>query len=436
MAHVAFVDSGPTALRAFEVAQRLGHRVTFFQPEDVSYLRMHGVSTTAVNTALCRVDEVIPIACLAEDLTAGATALHQRIPIDAIVTTAEVAAIPVAKTAETLNLPTASSNALSLAVDKHKCRERLRSAGVTSPGFARVSTYENAVDALKDIGLPAIIKPTRGVCKEGAFVLTRNDDLADFFDGQSTRAEILDSGLMTFLSEDYIVETYIQGKLCSAEFIVVDGVVRPIIISGRQRALHNPLIEVTVEMPSGLRVEQSDSVWAYVAQVVSALGIDFGLYHVEFIMTVHGPVLVEVNSRIMGGMGPVLYEALTGMNLFETLIRLHLGENVPVPKPKIAKAGLVIAFGPVETGIVPEDLESKLERIKRVYDPFWLSFKLRPGQRFTASAGNFGIIGTAGVAHDSVAAVHEVGCRLIEDVSTALGAELAQPEPYDLVAEL
>lgn len=55
-------------------------------------------------------------------------------------------------------------------------------------------------------------------------------------------------------------------------------------------------------------------------------GIGFGACHTEFVLTAQGQRLIEINYRCIGDRRDFLLEQTLGIPLFETVLRLHLGE--------------------------------------------------------------------------------------------------------------
>lgn len=67
--------------------------------------------------------------------------------------------------------------------------------------------------------------------------------------------------------------------------------------------------------------------------VNEGFGVGFGSCHTEFVLTEAGPRLIEVNYRTVGDHREFLLEETLGFPLFETILRLHLGEPLPDLEP-------------------------------------------------------------------------------------------------------
>jgi hypothetical protein len=100
-------------------------------------------------------------------------------------------------------------------------------------------------------------------------------------------------------------------------------------ISGRVRAAQDEVIELGAFMPAAISADEETRCFDYASRICEAIGLDHGIFHIEMILTERGPVLVEANPRLMGGIMPSLYHRLTGTNIHEYLISIHLGEPPP-----------------------------------------------------------------------------------------------------------
>jgi hypothetical protein len=66
---------------------------------------------------------------------------------------------------------------------------------------------------------------------------------------------------------------------------------------------------------------------------LAALGVGFGACHTEYVVAGDRVRLIEVNYRIIGDQCDLLLADLTGLPLFEYVLRVHLGEPLPAALP-------------------------------------------------------------------------------------------------------
>jgi biotin carboxylase len=87
-----------------------------------------------------------------------------------------------------------------------------------------------------------------------------------------------------------------------------------------------------------------------VSAALGELGVSFGAAHTEFIDDGRGgATLVGVNDRLIGDHGDFLLASLLGMELFECVLRVHLGQPLPDGPPPArghAVADYVVAGQP------------------------------------------------------------------------------------------
>jgi biotin carboxylase len=238
----------------------------------------------------------------------------------------------------------------------------------------------------------------------------------------------------------YILEEYVVGSLHSTEVVVVNGEVRFFATTTRYRSQHNELLETAYTMPAGLEPSRQVVVEKYVRDVFKAVGIEFGLYHVELIYGAEGPCLVEINGRMMGGVGPQVYQALTGQDAMGLLTRLHLGENVKPSHGEIKGAAIVILIGAKQESVVSRSFtQDGLDALLFRYGITFCTLKLAVGVKVRKFEGNLSVLGhvivPAADAASAMAKGHEflveleelLGFPVSKYTDTAAGCALATP---------
>lgn len=427
--HVVFVDSTVSGLLAFEAAKRIGCHVTFIRQRDASFLTISVKDDESkVRPHLAHVDQVLDVDTL-NDERFGALLrdVHARRPIDALITTSEAAIIPVAREAERLGLRYPRPAALENAVHKDRLRDTLRRHGLRSPDHQVVTEAELLAGLHPRIPLPFVVKPTRGFAKQFSAICRDAGDFAAFVDNLRHARESSDPMIDSLVSRDYLVEAYVAGTLHSAEVIVRDGRVQCYATTVRFRAHYSELLEMTATMPSGLDAEARREIVDYVQQLFSALKIDVGLYHVELLRDARGPCLVEINARMMGSVAPQMYRMLTGIDPFELLVRLHLGEPVQIDDSLLRRAGTVVTVaarhgGRISAAYDPADLRALLDR----YGIEFCTVDVKPGQAVNVYTGNIGTMGHVIVLGDEPLQVARKGHRFLQELDPILGLELAK----------
>ncbi|QQM41880.1 ATP-grasp domain-containing protein [Streptomyces liliifuscus] len=126
-----------------------------------------------------------------------------------------------------------------------------------------------------------------------------------------------------------ICEQELQGPLVSAEGMAVDG--RLETWGHTDRTLSPPphYIETSVAFSAEPLHPDLDD---YAAAVCKALGYRNGPFHFEAVLTDTGPVLVEINTRLVGAGIHRAIDLATGTSCVEQVLRGYVG--LPLPPPR------------------------------------------------------------------------------------------------------
>ncbi len=326
--HIAFVDSNQAALEAIACAKDEGHQVSFIESADPIYPR------TAQNIGLIERSDWVTREVATTDAAAVTAALaerHAKDPIDFAVTHNEMAVEAVALSCRTLGLRGTSPDAVLTARRKDRLRAALRDAGLAVPAFALARDAGEALAAADAIGYPVVIKPPSGADSKLTFVARGRADVRAACEQALGDLRTVPPVWRPQFSRGLLVEGHLAGPLVSAEIGMRDGRGHVFCISGRTRARDDEVIEIGPHIPAELPPDQSRACGAYAEAVCRAIGLDLGVFHLEMIVTPGGPVLVEANPRIMGGIMPTVYRHAAGRNIYTEFLRLISGAPVDGP---------------------------------------------------------------------------------------------------------
>ena len=101
-------------------------------------------------------------------------------------------------------------------------------------------------------------------------------------------------------------------------------------------------VETGHDFPAPLPAADRDRLERTAAAALAALGLDWGAAHVELRLTATGPVIIEVNPRLAGGMIPQLISEALGVDVVWQLVASAAGQAWP-PRPR-RKAAAAIRF--------------------------------------------------------------------------------------------
>jgi hypothetical protein len=216
--------------------------------------------------------------------------------------------------ADYFDLPRKDWHTTYRAKNKAEMRVRLQALGIDTLWHATVCDLA-MLSALSDIPFPAVVKPREGVASLQVS-LARD------------RAELQVQCAAVWAAHPgrpMLIEEYIDGPLHTLETLG-DG--KDIMVLGSFQVRLSPpphFIEHEAVWRSGVRPGGA----AKVLEVLRHFGVGFGACHTEFVMSAQGPRLIEINYRNIGDYREFLLQDTLGIALFETVLRLYLGQPLP-----------------------------------------------------------------------------------------------------------
>ncbi len=290
--------------------------------------------------------------------------------------------------------------------DKHLQRVALERAGLVVPRSWVISPsdYQRAWSMIEtEISYPAVFKPRRGEASRDTVPVNSSEEM-----------EILIEEHVAGGGREFVIEEFIPDALpgvagdgfagyVSVESFVVDDTVTHLAINGRTPQAF-PFRETGFFIPSALDDQLAQSVLDVATGAIRAMDVTTGCFHTEIKLTLDGPVVIEVNGRIGGGV-PEMLVAATGVDFLKISMSLALGDTVDVggPLPAQCVAYLFYVHAPAEMRhIVAVEGLDELRAMDGVQE---VVLNRGPGQSVDWRDGNhghvFSVFGTAG-DHDGV----------------------------------
>lgn len=156
-------------------------------------------------------------------------------------------------------------------VDKFATRTILSKNGLTNVAFA-LADRVNLRDTLREIGLPAIVKPRRLTGSIGVYLVESLEQVESVGTAYQTNPMIG--------SEEYLVESFIEGPEISVEGLVVGGEFYLYAMTDKRNSDRPNFIEIGHSLPS-IHVDAASGVREYVSRVTQVLGIGTAPIHAE-----------------------------------------------------------------------------------------------------------------------------------------------------------
>lgn len=355
-----FVESNTTGtgMLALRTAVRLAVEPVLLTKDAGRY---QGLAETGCRVVVCDTDDAEALAGAAAEAAAGRT-------LAGVTTTSEYYLEPTAVLAGRLGVPGNPVAAAAACRDKGVTRTRLRDAGLVQPRFAVVHDPALVAEAVAEVGLPCVVKP---VDDSGSHSVLWCPDVET---AQKHAAEILAVTLNTRQQPTagaVLVEEYLAGPEYSAEVFcgkVFRGDGEAVCVGITERTV-SPLphfVETGHLFPADLPPALADQIAQTARQALEAVGFRRGPAHVELKLTAAGPVVVEINGRLAGGMIPELVRHATGVDLVEQQIRAAVGQPLRLAPDRARHAGIKFLIAPATGRLAAISGTEAAERIPHV----------------------------------------------------------------------
>ena len=312
---LALVESNTTGSgRLFcRAAVRAGLRPVLLarDPDRYPYVRADGIDSQVVDTA-----SVAAVLAACADLPGAGAA------VAGVTSSSEYHVGTASEAARALGRPHPDPAAVRACRDKAVQRARLAATGLPGPAHGTAGSPVGAVAVAGLIGFPVVVKPVSG---SGSIGVRRCDTGAEV---AAAAAAVLSGSAGTGLPAQatVLVEAYLAG----AEFSVETFDDRVVGVTGKHLGPEPAFVETGHDFPAAVGPATARALGDAAVAALRALGLGWGAAHIELRLTPAGPVVVEVNPRLAGGMIPRLVEEATGIDLIALLVARVAGQR-PVP---------------------------------------------------------------------------------------------------------
>jgi biotin carboxylase len=261
-------------------------------------------------------DTALPVDVLDID---GAIETAKKYKIDGIMTMQTELPIPtIGAVVDELGLNGIRFEVTKTCTDKIETRRKFAEKNIPQPDFRVISTYQEAVDAAKEIKFPCVTKPADNSGSRGITKVTNMNGIKSAFM----------EAVKYSRKEKVLVEEFVEGIEAGAQCFSINGHCERVLIHNDTMSRPACMIPTGHSFPSTLDDKTLGEVEEAIAATVDALGIETGPSNVDFILDKNfRPMIIEVGARIGATCLPELVYYYTGIDWVKAAILASLGET-------------------------------------------------------------------------------------------------------------
>lgn len=326
-----FLDPGADAARrdVYRLAHSLGMGVTLVAmraPDDPT-----------------GVDELIKANPTEPGEVLAATALVKH--VEGVVNCSESCLRTQAALVERYEVPGIHPETASVCRDKQLMARRFEEGGVPIARRRIVTKAADISAAARDVGFPAVLKPTTGVASLFTVRVDSEDELLARFEEFSAAATGHPSRAIREMEGRWLVEEYLDGSAFSVESLTLGGETTHIAVCQKGAMTEPFFIETGHVCPAPIGDDLRNEMEDVAQRAVRALGITDGISHAEMKLTSRGIRVLEVGARMGGGSIRQVVKLGSGVDLLEVTLELARGRK-PVLERATDRAAASRSFFP------------------------------------------------------------------------------------------
>ena len=246
-----------------------------------------------------------------------ASVINEIDPISAVCPINEMAEEHAASIAKSINLQGHDIQLVRNTRDKFQFRKILKDTNAQDTQAIIADNSSVIEEFSKNIGYPLILKPTHGRGSAGVHRIENSSEIKEAYT-RSQRACNNGSSVM--------VEKAFSGLEVAVDFYTVAEEHYFVAISSSETDKN--LLPIGSLIPANISVEDRDLVTKKTKHILEQLGVKSGPTHTQFILTSEGPMVIETQLRLPGGLICELITKVTGVDMKEVWSRDLLGEDV------------------------------------------------------------------------------------------------------------
>lgn len=422
MSHIVFVDLSFFGMKAVLYAKRYNARVTLIRSD--KFCEVYDIPEH--KDIMNMIDNIVTIKDPSNigELRDAMTIINNGHKVDCAISFHEFSLLSLSSVCEELGILSTKSIGVWNSKDKSKTRRILSESGIRNIRSHVVTSPADVLELVDEIKYPFVLKPANGVGSSLVRVIKNESELFSFFENSLEEYNNINQAYRSDVDiTKMLMEEYISGELYSVEIAMRGNEFYRLMVSERKRDNVNEAIELGTTMPANLSAEMMGKCFGYVEDILRAVDLGIGIFHVEIIICNNEPVLVEINPRIMGASLPTLYEKATGNNLYDLLVRLFLGKEISLQTHKIPRYVTSRVICPVTDAIISESLSDDwIDLVEK--NSVEYRIKILPGERVYKTVSNFQSLGYFQVSGPDYKSSITMADKMVGDISSMIGIKL------------
>lgn len=264
----------------------------------------------------------------------------QEHPLAAILSVDDSASELAARASAALGLSHNSPHSAEAARDKLLMRNLMSQGGAPCPIFRPFRLNEEPQRIAEQVNYPCVLKPLR---LSGSRGVIRANDRSEFLAAFARLKRLLLSEGNSEYETSILVEDFLPGCEVALEGMLTSGHLKILALFDKPDPLDGPFFEETIYVtPSRLSEQVQAEITRCVATAAAALGLREGPVHAELRVNEHGPWMLEIAGRSIGGLCSTILEFGAGMCLEELILRHAIGEEISNIQREQQAAGVMM----------------------------------------------------------------------------------------------
>lgn len=264
----------------------------------------------------------------------------QEHPLAAILSVDDSASELAARASAALGLSHNSPHSAEAARDKLLMRSLMSQGGAPCPIFRPFRLNEEPQRIAEKVNYPCVLKPLR---LSGSRGVIRANDRSEFLAAFARLKRLLLSEGNSEYETSILVEDFLPGCEVALEGMLTSGHLKVLALFDKPDPLDGPFFEETIYVtPSRLSEQVQAEITHCVSTAAAALGLREGPVHAELRVNEHGPWMLEIAGRSIGGLCSTILEFGAGMCLEELILRHAIGEEISNIQREQQAAGVMM----------------------------------------------------------------------------------------------